>query len=60
LEGSLSQSEHIFDNYDEFYCHEESKAMGLVFFLSTGFTLAASDDRFAPDRFAGHVFPFRK
>jgi hypothetical protein len=34
--------------------------MGVVFFLSSGFSMAASDDRFAPDRFADHVFSFGK
>jgi hypothetical protein len=34
--------------------------MGPVFFLVTGFALAGSSDRFAPDRLAGHVFSFGK
>jgi hypothetical protein len=30
--------------------------MGIVFFLITGFALAVSDDCFASDRLADHVF----
>jgi hypothetical protein len=40
--------------------HEESKAMGVVFFHITGFALAGSADRFASNRFARHVISFGK